>query len=210
LPAGEDPIIRSARCFSPTSCVLAGAITPVAGPPTALTPLLATWNGKTLTSMNPVVPAGTAPAEFKSVSCVAPTSCAAAGAEIKGSDTSAFLDVTATGGKSWNLTKWGGPSGTTSTVLTGVSCVSRSSCVAVGEIATAKTSVAAALTWNGAKWTVTKVPGPGTGKVSIFYGISCPAAGNCTAIGETAKPTATIASQFAGHWNGSSWKLTAA
>jgi hypothetical protein len=210
LPAGQVSIINSARCFSPTSCVLAGAITPVNGPPTALTPLLATWNGKTLTRMKPVVPAGTAPAEFKSVSCVAPGSCAAAGADIKGNDTSAFLDVTATGGKSWNLTKWGGPSGTTSTVLPGVSCVSRSSCVAAGEIATAKTSVAASLTWNGTKWTVTKVPGPGPGKVSIFYGISCPAAGNCTAVGETAKPTAGIGSQFAGHWNGSSWKLTAA
>jgi hypothetical protein len=207
LPAGEYPIIKSARCFSPTSCVLAGAITPTAGPPSALTPLLATWNGKALTSMNPVVPAGSQPAEFTSVSCVAPTSCAAAGVDIKGADESAFLDVT--GGKGWSLTKWGGPSGTTSTDLTGVSCVSRSICVAVGGIATAKTSQAAALTWNGAKWTVTKVPGPGAGKVSIFYGISCPAAGNCTAVGETAKPTGLMGSQFAGHWNGGTWKLAA-
>jgi hypothetical protein len=214
LPAGEDPIIKSARCFSPTSCVLAGAIIPTNGPPSDRTPLLATWNGKTLTSMNPVVPAGFTQAEFQSVSCVTPTSCAAAGVDIKGTtesalnDESAFLDVT--GGTGWNLTKWGGPSGTISTDLAGVSCVSRSNCVAAGQIATAKTSVAAALSWNGIKWSVTKVPGPGTGKVSIFYGISCPAAGNCTAVGETAKPTAGLGSQFAGHWNGSSWTLTAA
>jgi hypothetical protein len=188
--------------------VLAGATNPIYGATDTLAPLLATWNGKTLTSMKPAVPSGVTQAWFVSVSCVATTSCAAAGINAKGNDQSAFLDVS--GGNGWNLTKWGGPSGTTRAVLDGISCVSRSNCVAVGALASAKTSVAAALAWNGAKWAVTKVPGPGTGKMSFFSGVSCPAAGNCTAIGQTGKPASGIGSQLAGHWNGSAWKLTAA
>lgn len=208
LPDGDLPVINSARCFTATSCVLAGATIPQAGSASTMTPLLASWNGKALTPMKPAVPAGMKQAEFESVSCVAVTSCAATGASITGQHTSAFLDVTT--GSGWNLTKWGGPSGTTSTVLTGISCVSRSSCVAAGGIAIAKTSLAAALTWNGTKWTVSKVPGPGTGKASIFFGVSCPAAGNCTAIGQTEKTGAGLGSQLAGHWNGTTWKLSAA
>jgi len=208
VPGNVVPVINAARCFSLTSCVLAGATNPLYGSRDTLTPLLATWNGKALTPMKPAVPSGTKQAWFTSVSCVATTSCAAAGLRATGSDTSAFLDVT--GGHGWNLTKWGGPSGTTGAVLDGISCVSRSRCVAVGELSTAKTSVAVALAWNGTKWTVTKVPGPGTGKISFFSGVSCPAAGNCTAIGQTGRSTAGIGSQLAGHWNGSVWKLTAA
>ncbi len=173
-----------------------------------MAPLLAHWNGKTLALMNPAVPAGVQRAEFESVSCVAASSCAAAGAALNGGNTSAFLDVTT--GSGWNLTKWGGPAGTTSTLLTGVSCASRSSCVAAGQITAGKTSLAAALTWNGTKWAVTRVPGPGAGKASSFYGVSCPAAGNCTAIGAAGKATAVIGSQVAGHWNGTSWKLSPA
>ena len=208
VSGNELAIINSARCFSPKSCVLAGSTTPLLGSASTITPLLVTWNGKSLTGMNPIVPSDMKQAEFVSVSCSATTSCAATGVDLKGNDASAFLDVT--DGKGWNLTKWGGPSGATSAALTGVSCVSRSNCVAAGGIDTAKTSLAAALTWNGTKWTVTKVPGPGTGKMSIFYGVSCSAAGNCTAIGETGKATAEVGSQFAGHWSGSAWKLTAA
>lgn len=208
LPGGDYPVINAARCFSATSCVLAGATIPQAGTASAMAPLLANWNGRTLTAMHPAVPAGMNQAEFESISCVAANSCAAAGAAVNGAHTSAFLDVT--GGRGWNLTKWSGPSGTTSTLLTGVSCVSRSNCVAAGQITTAKTSLAAALTWNGTKWAVTKVPGPGAGNASSFYGVSCPAAGNCTAIGATGKATAGIGSLLAGHWNGTAWKLTAA
>ena len=184
-PDGDLPVINSARCFSATSCVLAGATIPQAGSASTMAPLLASWNGKTLTAMNPVVPAGMKQAEFKSVSCAAATSCAAAGAVINGANTSAFLDVTT--GSGWNLTKWGGPSGMTSTLLTGVSCVSRSTASPRAGSPPPRAPLAAALTWNGTKWTVIKVPGPGTGNGSIFFGVSCPAAGNCTAIGETGK-----------------------
>jgi hypothetical protein len=207
VPGNELPVINAARCFSLTSCVLAGATNPIYGATDTLAPLLATWNGKTLIPMKPSVPSGMKQAWFVNVSCVATTSCAATGISAVGNDESAFLDVT--GGHGWNLTKWGGPSGTTTAVLDGISCVSRSSCVAVGELATAKASVAAALTWNGTKWAVTKVPGPGTGKASLFSSVSCPAAGNCTAIGQTGKPAAEVG-QLAGHWNGSTWKLAAA
>jgi hypothetical protein len=202
VSGGGTDVVIAARCFSTAFCVLAGANVPMSDSST-FTPLLATWNGKALTDMHPLVPPGLTQAEFASVSCVAPASCAATGLYAVGKRYSAFLDVTTATG--WKLTKWSGPSGATSSVLAGVSCASKTSCVTAGGFDTARTSAPAALTWNGTKWTVTKVPYPG--KASIFFGLSCPALGNCTAIGTIG---AAPGSPFDGHWNGQNWKLTAA
>jgi hypothetical protein len=178
------------HCFSLTSCVTAG----VRQPQTANVsdtgdevPLLATWNGKTFTSMKPAlpsVPAGTAQ-QFASVSCTSLRSCAAVGMS-SGKSTTSFLDVW--NGKTWKLTTWSGPMAGTDA-----------------------RPVAAALALNGATWTATKVPGPAKGKMSVFNGVSCPKVGDCVAIGNTGAVTASSPlGQLSGYWNGKTWKLSAA
>jgi hypothetical protein len=203
------------RCFSLTSCVSAGGRLPqIAGGGGVDTgdevPLLATWNGKAFTAMRapvPSVPANTAQ-QFASVSCSSLSSCAVAGVS-DGNSTTSFLDVW--NGRSWKLTKWSGPKGTTSAGLFDVSCASASRCLAVGAAGTDIRPVAAALAWNGVTWTATKVPGPVTGKMSVFNGVSCPKASECMAIGNTGAVTSSAPlGQLAGYWNGTTWRLAAA
>ena len=66
------------------------------------------------------------------------------------------------------LTKWSGPKGNTIAELNDVSCTSAARCIAVGDHGTAKSGTPAALGWNGSKWTVLKVAGPGSGKAAAF------------------------------------------
>jgi hypothetical protein len=201
------------RCFSLTSCVTAGMRVPLNGGGLDTgdqVPLLDTWNGKTLTSMRPALPSAPAGTgrQFSSVSCTSLRSCAAVGVS-SGNTTTSFLDVW--NGKTWKLTTWRGPKGTTSADLYGVSCPSVSRCVAVGSVGAGVRTAAAALAWNGVTWTATKVPGPANGKLSVFNGVSCPKVGDCVAIGNVGAVTApSPLGQLSGYWNGKTWKLSAA
>jgi hypothetical protein len=201
------------HCFSLASCVTAGLRAPQTGSAVDAgdgIPLLAAWNGKTLTWMKPAlppVPSGTA-RQFASVACASRTSCAVVGVS-SGTSTTSFLDVW--NGKTWRLTRWSGPQGTTSADLYGVSCPSASRCLAVGSVGAGVRTAAAALAFNGATWTATKVPGPAKGKLSVFNGVSCPKIGDCVAIGNVGAVTGSSPlGQLSGYWNAKTWQLSAA
>ena len=91
--------------------------------------------------------------------------------------------------------------------LNGVSCVSASDCIAVGEQAgptTAGTLVSALIeSWNGTAWSVVPSPQPGN---RALYGVSCTSAASCTAVGVNFAdpPNATLV-EF---WNGTRWSVT--
>jgi hypothetical protein len=110
-------------------------------------------------------------------------------------------------GATWTVTTWSGSTGDTMTALLDVSCPLATRCIAVGVHGTAKTAAPAALAWNGAKWTVLKVPGPGAGKAALFASLSCPVNGRCVATGESGKTGNTSApvTPIAGSWNGHAW-----
>jgi hypothetical protein len=136
------------------------------------------------------------------------SSCAAVGVS-SGKSTTSFLDVW--NGKTWRLTRWSGPTGTTSADLYGVSCPSASRCLAVGSVGAGVRTAAAALAFNGATWTATKVPGPAKGKLSVFNAVSCPKVGDCVAIGNDGPVTASSQlGQLSGYWNAKTWQLSAA
>jgi hypothetical protein len=91
--------------------------------------------------------------------------------------------------------------------LNGVSCVSASDCVAVGEQAgpTAAGTLVSALieSWNGTAWSVVPSPQPGN---RALYGVSCTSAARCTAVGVNFAnpPNATLVES----WNGTRWSIT--
>jgi hypothetical protein len=94
--------------------------------------------------------------------------------------------------------------------LSGVSCVSATSCTAVG-YAEGKTAPIAAIAegWNGKEWTLQTVEDP-NGKPSgfdyYFHSVSCTSASACTAVGnysETKGNTLPLVER----WNGTAWKL---
>jgi hypothetical protein len=194
------------HCFSSKDCVAAGVAYSETG---ATTVLVATWNGKTWTPEKAVTPAGQM-IIVGDLSCGSAKSCALVGMSMNNAATSAFGFLEVWNGKTWSETKWTGAKGDTLTFTIGVSCTSAANCMAVGAAGTSKSGAAAALSWNGKKWTALTVPGPAKGDSSDFEGVSCPKAGDCVAIGQAGKTNTTNTSQLAGSWNGKSWKLAAA
>jgi hypothetical protein len=91
--------------------------------------------------------------------------------------------------------------------LNGVSCVSATDCIAVGEQAgriTGGTLVSALIeSWNGTAWSVVPSPQPGN---RALYGVSCTSAASCTAVGVNFvnQPNATLVES----WNGTRWSVT--
>jgi hypothetical protein len=176
-------------------------------------PLLASWNGSTVTTAKAPAPKGAGFQMITDVSCVSATSCAATGfgGSTSGATTYGFTDVLA--GKAWKMAAVAWPRGSASTGLLGVSCPSARSCVAVGAdgmaaSSTGDTGNAAALSYNGTTWTLQKnVPGPGRGNASMFGGVSCVTATYCVASGLTGKAGGNAAVPLTGVWNGKSWKL---
>jgi hypothetical protein len=208
-PGGDETSFTSLRCFSLTACYAAGDGYTSSGVSTVL---IAAWNGKTWTAQPAVTPSGAKSLFVSSISCASPGSCAAVGVSIsfnaKGTAVaSSFGFAEVWNGKAWTVTKWAGAKGDTEAILTGVSCTSAASCVAVGAAGTAKTGAAASLHYNGTKWTVVKVPSVGAGKSSAFEDVSCVAAGHCVAGGEYGPPGSNSTTLLAGYWNGTSWKL---
>ena len=198
-------------CLSATSCVWAGGTYVSANKARTL---LETWNGKAFTAMKMSASANPNLFSVDGLSCVSAKSCVATGLGA----TSASGDWTGSAlvwnGKSWTGSKVSWPKGTAQSELFGVSCTSPDSCIAVGTAGTANYVSARAEYFNGKTWTRQTVPGPGKGKSSAFYDVSCPKAGDCVAIGELGdfdlNTAAGTPPQVGGMWNGKTWKLARA
>jgi hypothetical protein len=208
LVDGEGDL-EEVSCTSPAFCVAAGTDYTLKG---GL--LLDSWNGKTWARM---AAQPSAPAEYDAslngVSCTSPTSCVAVGGGANGAPRVPAGFAERWNGRTWRATAISWPKGTTNSDLVGVSCGSARSCVAVGHIDSAITTLgggpsgrAAAASWNGKAWAATSLPAPGRGKASLFNYVSCLSADSCVAIGG-AGPFNSIGHGLAGFWNGKSWKL---
>ncbi len=210
---GLQPGASDMSCVSLSYCVLAGASSTSAG---AIRPLLAAWNGKTVSLMKVPVPAGYASPLMLGVSCASASDCAAVGDNfVISSNTTKLTAFTENwNGKAWTATRWAWPKGTTISLLTGISCTYSKTagrhCIAVGAAGTQSTANPVALGWNGTKWSAQQVPGPGKGKSTVLEGISCLSATHCVATGETGASSGTTSSPVAGFWNGTAWRVAAA
>ncbi len=113
------------------------------------------------------------------VSCVSSTMCMAVGYYVNGSSLAQTLV------ESWNGTEWTVSSspnqGTDSSDLFGVSCVSATSCMAVGSYYSEGTNQTLIESWNGHDWTISSSPEPGTN--NVLFGVSCASATSCVAVG---------------------------
>jgi hypothetical protein len=103
-------------------------------------------------------------------------------------------------GSSWAVQTTVNRTGAESSFANGASCVSATSCEAVGGYYSLSTYSDRSLAevWNGTSWTRQPVPAPDG---SELISVSCTAANACTAVGD-AFFSATI---FAMRWNGTSW-----
>jgi hypothetical protein len=126
---------------------------------------------------------------------------------------SADASVQLTLAELWNGSRWsiratpnpGGGSyeALSQTDLNGVSCVSRSTCVAVGSYANAAGSgMTLVERWNGSTWSTEATPALTRAGGSVLNGIACPPRATCTAVGSTGFRTGqTTLSERSDHLN---------
>jgi hypothetical protein len=93
-------------------------------------------------------------------------------------------------------------------LLEGVSCLSPSFCMAVGDHDASDTRTLAE-SWNGTKWSVLATPSPGGATASdYFLGVSCTSPSACMAIGNY-DPTVSTLFPLSESWNGKRWSVAA-
>jgi hypothetical protein len=114
----------------------------------------------------------------------------------------------------WNGLKWKpfaavNPSGATQAAFNSISCLSASSCIAVGDYTTAPSASTPNLTlaesWNGATWTLLTTSTPSGATAAQLTGVSCASAAMCMAVGGYATAATLPNRTLSEVWNGSSW-----
>jgi hypothetical protein len=91
--------------------------------------------------------------------------------------------------------------------LSSVSCVSATSCMAVGfSVAGTAASRPLAESLNGKIWSLTKAPPAAGNEDDILTGVSCSSATQCMAVGYYS--ASGVTSILAESWNGKTWSLT--
>lgn len=222
-PAGSASSgLSGVACLSTRFCIAVGSTTP-AGKRQA--PLAEIWNGTTWRD-EPTIAAGTILSELSAVSCVATNACTAVGtygfspgfnsrfgALIERWDGHRFVRQSASAYPSTDA--W-------ATGLSGVSCPTRSSCIAVGSTTPLGNGIPepVAERWSDGRWTLVTggLPEPvgandfrGTlpigarfPTVGQLYGASCTSPSACEAAGEDKNSDGDFHA-FAATWNGSRW-----
>ena len=222
---GSNDIVLGSTCANAQQCWAVGVTLNGlgGGSPSSVSPLVEAWNGSTWTLVPVSLPAGVTGGGFFDATCVNGADCWAVGAEVA---TSGNGNPTGTLTEHWDGTGWSvvpspspsGP-GVAGAILSGVSCVSASSCVAVGY---ATDDTGANLTnvieqWNGTSWTI--VPGAATGQAfDQLNAVQCLSTSNCWAAGNAgpAQQNSNFLPIFPGaagdrglieHWDGSAWSV---
>lgn len=175
-------LLEAVACTSPSSCTAVGISVNSSGDEQSLAER---WDGHQWALVpSPAAGPASGGTVLNDVSCTSHSSCTAVG-----------YSMGATGGyrtlvEHWDGTKWSfvpspdeGPANLND-VLSGVSCTSAASCVAVGYAggSAAGGGHTLAESWDGAKWSVVPSPAPGKG-ASALAGVSCATPSPCVAVG---------------------------
>jgi hypothetical protein len=202
LPAVTAPIpaaLLGVSCATSVSCESVGGASPSAGPSAPLTERL---TGTVWKRQKSPTPSGGA--SLRSVSCLpSGTYCQAVG--VMGADVSLYGEKW--NGKHWSATPVPDPTTGVNPVLGGLSCASRTSCVAVGSsIDSSGDHLVFSEVWNGVSWTVVPVPTPAGTVGALLDAVSCVGSPTtCTAVGSYATSTSAGELLLVETWSGSSW-----
>lgn len=185
-PGASDPSLNRVSCSSAISCMAVGSSVDANH---HRQPLAESWDGSAW-SATPEPYFRSRPSEvLLDVACVSSQWC-----------------ITVAGGivQRWDGSTWSTQPGPHSHIhLRGVSCVSQSSCMAVGDyISDAVDRGTYAEVWKGHRWSTRRPVSPSS--LESLTGVSCSAASRCAAVGSGE----THRDVFAGlseHWNGRGW-----
>lgn len=202
-PAGvDDSYLHAVGCEpSSTNLCMAVGMSTTAGVDRVLAEQ---WNGSSWSLSSPVVPGSSLDSQLNDVLCLSTTSCTAVGSYRTASGT--FTLAETWNGTSWAIQSTANAAGASTTSLNGISCVGASACTAVGYAVTAGVRTAIAQSWNGASWTMQRVPIPAGATSSEFDGVSCRGSAFCMAVGRYVDSGGQTRSLSAS-WDGLAWSL---
>jgi len=196
--AGSDNFLQGVSCISAQACMAVGVYS-VGGRDVTLAE---SWSGRTWSVVRTPNPRSITDG-LNGVSCPGRVRCTAVGSYEVGPVTGG-RDKTLI--ESWNGTRWSvvpspnGPGRING--LDGVSCTSRTFCMAVGTQYTPDIKPLAE-SWNGTRWSLVPVPGVGRAGEGELSGVSCTARSACVAVGSSGAIGRTLAES----WNGTKWSL---
>jgi hypothetical protein len=171
------PTLNDVWCASDTSCVAVGSQTqPLLG----VGPLVETLSGTKWTAVTSgLEPAGGIHGVLSSISCVSSTSCVAVGTYLLAGNNHVLVDTLS--GTKWTASEAALPGGATAAAAGGIQCFSATSCLAVGASSAGGTVSSLVETLSGTTWSASTLHAG-----DALTSLSCPAAGSCTAVGDTA------------------------
>jgi hypothetical protein len=192
-PAGTSELfVTGESCTSASACTAVGSVNPFFAP----TSLVDRWDGTRWTMQSIRIPSRAIGIKLTGVSCWSATGCMAVGQyEVQLDEGTRWVSMA----ELWNGSAWtmSQPRLSADGVLSAVSCVSATACVAVGQ----KGRKPSAEIWNGSAWTIPPAP---TVR-GVLSAVSCTSAGACLAVGSTQRGTTTGA--LAERWDGTSWTV---
>ena len=200
ISAAAFVISGKISCGAPNSCLAVGENDNQSGG----TQAVVAWNGTAWRSVAVPTPKPTvARVYLAGVSCKSASACIVVGAYV--------TRAGAGGGRPYALT-WNGrsltptaalpvPKGGGFTSLTGVSCITARSCIAVGD-SQGGAGPLIVETWNGAKWTLQTARIPGGARSTYPGAVSCHFVTFCVVAGESYSSPAGAPTMLLARWNG--------
>jgi hypothetical protein len=208
IPNGRYLSFHGVSCTSTVRCFAVGAYVPPNG---RALPLTERWNGTSWTRVKAPDTGLLGEGDFlNSVSCASAANCVAAGEYALGGAGRPATFVEVWNGATWRIVPSADPPHSYS-ALSGVSCHTATSCIAVGRFETPTGSFkipskTLAERWDGTEWSIVSSPSPGP-KVNSLSAVSCWAEKHCFAVG-TYKASSTNHS-LTERWNGTKWLIVA-
>ena len=168
-------VLQDVSCVSSISCMAVG-IVEVGHNLSPIKTLTERWNGKVWSVIPSPNPAHARNSQLLRVSCTSAINCFAVGSAA-GARSSTSTLVERWNGKSWSIVAAPGSG------LRGVSCVSMTFCISVGD---------AVQRWNGKSWSIVKSPAD-----PQLASVSCVSPTSCLVVGGA----------HAERWNGKTWSI---
>jgi hypothetical protein len=199
----DYPTFSGVSCSSTSACTAVGPFPSNDGPEVTLAER---WNGTRWALQNTANGTGTAGGELDAISCASTTACMAVGSYLSPRNVRVGL-AEHWDGSSWTIDTPPTPSGFDG--LSGVTCTSPATCIAVGSAGGATL----AESWNGSTWTIQSTPTPSGANRSGLNSVSCTSGTDCIAVGSSVTcqlsgcGSGVNETSLAERWNGSSWTI---
>jgi hypothetical protein len=191
-------------CTSATACMAVGSGCSSAS---ACGARAARWDGTSWSGVGTAKLAHHADAEMTAVSCADASDCVAVGSSSLSGDESTLAEEW--NGSSWTQLGPSSPHGSSSVFFDqfdSISCFSTTECMAVGSWTGDANGDAESLaeSWVNGAWTILNAPMPAGSFTATLYGVSCPGASLCMAVGSASTSNGIV--DIADQWNGTAWQ----